>query len=503
MKKLILVFLLATVSLVSNLSVAATEVGIQVIVDLGVVRSKNSTELNISQEMYTWIDNLNQYYENSSVAIVAKLENIEFKEISGANPTNARELLVTMRNESGKFVGLQSRMKQVGADYTAVIVLNPTDGIKAICGMASTVSRSIGEIATFGSRLFVSGFFCGADTFAHELGHTFGLAHGDAVATCNNNTAHSSALNSYAKGYSNADCATPNPVGTIMVGNYLYYNMGGGTPIKVPMFSNPALKCINATGLDCGSSTNANAARALNGHAQYYANFATPLGNLGWLNPVISLLLEEVSCNYSVTPTSQSIPSTGGSFSMSVSTMSTCGWTLASVGGVAQSLSKSSGSGNATVTYQVAANTISSVRNGSIVLTSSSNNTNQKTLSLTQAAKQDTKPGISVANVSTTEGAAGTTKALRFTIKLNKASTTSISVKYATQNGTAVAGTDYVAKSGTVTFSAGQTSKAVDISIKGDSTKESNETFKLVLSAPTSPYTLLVGSATGTIMNDD
>jgi len=75
-----------------------------------------------------------------------------------------------------------------------------------------------------------------------------------------------------------------------------------------------------------------------------------------------------------------------------------------------------------------------------------------------------------------------------------------VTVNYATANGTASSSSDYVGKSGTVTFSAGTAS--ITVTINGDNTRESNETFLVNLSVP-SNATLARTAATVTILNDD
>ena len=74
--------------------------------------------------------------------------------------------------------------------------------------------------------------------------------------------------------------------------------------------------------------------------------------------------------------------------------------------------------------------------------------------------------------------------------------------KYTTANGTAQAGSDYVATSGVLTFPAGQLARTVSVAVRGDRVKEGNETFLVNLSAP-SGATLLDGQGTGTIGEDD
>jgi hypothetical protein len=56
-----------------------------------------------------------------------------------------------------------------------------------------------------------------------------------------------------------------------------------------------------------------------------------------------------------------------------------------------------------------------------------------------------------------------------------------VTVNFATSNGTATAGSDYTARSGTVTFAAGETTKTVTVPITGDGAVEGNETFTISL----------------------
>ena len=108
---------------------------------------------------------------------------------------------------------------------------------------------------------------------------------------------------------------------------------------------------------------------------------------------------------------------------------------------------------------------------------------------------------ISVADASVTEGNNGTST-LAFTVTLSAAASGPVTVAYATSNGTAKAGQDYVARTGTLTFAAGETSKVVHVQVTGDTAVEANETVRLTLSSPTGAA-IKDGSAIGTIVNDD
>ncbi len=113
----------------------------------------------------------------------------------------------------------------------------------------------------------------------------------------------------------------------------------------------------------------------------------------------------------------------------------------------------------------------------------------------------DTLPTLSIGNVSVTEGNSGT-KVATFNVTLSAASATAVSASYATANGTATAGSDYVALAGTVSFPAGSVAQSISITVNGDTTVEPNETFTVTLSSPTGA-TLAVATGTGTLTNDD
>ena len=119
---------------------------------------------------------------------------------------------------------------------------------------------------------------------------------------------------------------------------------------------------------------------------------------------------------------------------------------------------------------------------------------------------------LSVNDVAIIEGNSGT-KTAAFTVTLAPVSTKTITVKYATADGViflensvepgAQAGSDYVAKAlTTLTFTPGQTTKTVNITINGDTTFEPNEPFYVNLSEPTNAE-ISDAKGLGTITNDD
>jgi large repetitive protein len=95
------------------------------------------------------------------------------------------------------------------------------------------------------------------------------------------------------------------------------------------------------------------------------------------------------------------------------------------------------------------------------------------------------------------------TSAFTFTIRLSAAYDQAVTVNYATANDSATAGTDYTAKSGSVTFAPGETIKTITVVVKGDKQKEPNETFFVNLFGASSNALIGVGQGIGTILDDD
>ena len=91
-----------------------------------------------------------------------------------------------------------------------------------------------------------------------------------------------------------------------------------------------------------------------------------------------------------------------------------------------------------------------------------------------------------------------------FVVSLNRASTTRVTVNFATANGTATGGRngDYTATSGTLTFNPGETSKVVNVAVRNDASVEPDETFFVRLSSAVGAM-IAAGTGTGTIVNDD
>jgi hypothetical protein len=112
------------------------------------------------------------------------------------------------------------------------------------------------------------------------------------------------------------------------------------------------------------------------------------------------------------------------------------------------------------------------------------------------------QPTMSIGDAKVIEGNSGT-RQMTFTVSLSRSSGQEVRVHYATANGTATTGNDdYLAKSGMIIFSPGQTTKTITITIKGDKKVEQNEQFSVRLSGAKNG-TIGDGQGVGTILNDD
>ena len=122
-----------------------------------------------------------------------------------------------------------------------------------------------------------------------------------------------------------------------------------------------------------------------------------------------------------------------------------------------------------------------------------------RTFTTALAARIQGPSGLEVADAEVEEAANAT---LAFAVTLSRAASDSVTVDYATSDGSATAGSDYTAASGTLTFAAGETGKTIPVPVLDDAHNEGSETLTLTLSNPSGAY-LADGTATGTITNTD
>lgn len=94
-----------------------------------------------------------------------------------------------------------------------------------------------------------------------------------------------------------------------------------------------------------------------------------------------------------------------------------------------------------------------------------------------------------------------TTATCRFYVDLSSKTDKKVSIQYSTLNGTAISGKDFTAESGVLDFQPGTREMDINVPIKGDSLRQSDQEFYVQLSNPKN-CKIDTAKATGTIVND-
>ncbi len=111
-------------------------------------------------------------------------------------------------------------------------------------------------------------------------------------------------------------------------------------------------------------------------------------------------------------------------------------------------------------------------------------------------------PSVQIGNLAFPEGNSGPSN-VTFTATLSGASTSVSRVRWQTQDGTATAGSDYIASSGELVFQPGDLTKTFTVAIIGDTNFEPDETFSILIVSTDNTSTPPGPAAVGTIVNDD
>jgi hypothetical protein len=116
----------------------------------------------------------------------------------------------------------------------------------------------------------------------------------------------------------------------------------------------------------------------------------------------------------------------------------------------------------------------------------------------------DDEPRITIGDVTRAEGKKNQTTQFTFTVTLSAAYDQPVTMSFRTADGTAkTSDSGYAAKSGTLTFAPGETTKMITIEVKGDNKKEANETFYLDLFGNGGNSLFNKNRGIGTILDDD
>ena len=120
------------------------------------------------------------------------------------------------------------------------------------------------------------------------------------------------------------------------------------------------------------------------------------------------------------------------------------------------------------------------------------------------ATQADAEAGDAPVSITVQDARAieGVDEIISFEVTLSAAASEPVTVDWSTADGTATAGEDYVASSGTLTFAAGETAQTIEVTVLDDAHDEGEEIFALRLSGAAGAE-LADAEATGTIANSD
>ena len=152
--------------------------------------------------------------------------------------------------------------------------------------------------------------------------------------------------------------------------------------------------------------------------------------------------------------------------------------------------------------------TATTLQDGSVLITGGQLTSDQAgpalvTTEIYDPARTKPPPAVSVTGGSVVEGNAGFTN-LIFQLNLSSAMGVPVSVNFASADGSATAGEDFIGTNGLATFSPGVTNLLLVIPVAGDFRFEPDETFTVTISGVmNAALDLANATATGTILNDD
>ena len=350
-----------------------------------------------------------------------------------------------------------------------------------------------------GPNAYTSGSVHTVDSVAPAA---FGIAWQDALITAANQAATDIRFTTAEVGTTYAYTVTDSAAATV-TGTAAITTATQDVTIDVSGLANGTLT-LTATLTDAGGNvTNQTAAATV-------TKSATPPAFSMAFSPTTSLVGQASTLTYTIDNSAGLVSASSLAFShtlsagLAISTppnaSTTCtGGSVTAVAG-AGTISYSGGSVNTgascTVQVDVSSASVNTYANTTGALTSNLGNSGTASASLTVS-----QPVLSVSDASVVEGDAGTAN-LDFTVTLAPASPLTITVDYATSDGTALSASDYTATTGTLTFAPSETTKTVTVTVSGDAVIEPDETLVLTLSNPGNA-TIGDATATGTITTDD
>ena len=298
----------------------ASQIDVMVVWTPAARNAVGGTQAAIDSLIQSAVANANLAYANSGIH--AQLRLVHSEEVNFTETSIQTDLSSLTTSGDGVLDGVQSLRDQYGAD---IVTLLGNGYVSAgSCGLGYIMSSASTSFAPWAFNVVDRSCAAGYLSYAHEVGHNEGLQHDPANAT-------GTPAYPYAYGYQD-------PGGAFRT----VLSYGGAQ--RVPFFSNPN---VSYNGLPTGTSSQNNAA-ALNLTAPTVSQFRPTAGGSvsGGSTP------PPPPCSYSVSPTSLSFSTAGGSANVTVTTTSGCSWSSASSTSWVSAIGTATASGASKVSAQ-------------------------------------------------------------------------------------------------------------------------------------------------------
>ncbi len=420
----------------------------------------------------------NAAYSNSLINVQLNL--VYRGEVSYTETANASTDLTHLQSTSdGQLDSVHALRTQYGADLVTLVV----ETMNTYAGLGYVMSPPSSGFDVYGFNVVLRSYMSGTYTYAHELGHNMGCAHDRQNST-------SQGAYSYSYGYRFTD------TNNVQYRTVMAYAPGA----RIPYFSNPNVSFNGTpTGVDSASTNSADNAASINNTAATVAAFrsSSSLFNFDGVNPTVGE--SDGTVTFTVLRSGSTASNATVAFATSAGT-ALAGSDYAATNGTLTFLV---GEASKTITVRIINNAVvEPSETFTVRISSPSAGSSLGTLVTATATITDDDTGFnfSASTASISEGATNVVVTVLRTGDTNATAT----VDYATTNLTALAGTDYDATTGTLTFDPGTNSLTITIPITDDSLVEGTETFKVGLSNPSAGSTIGgISVATVSILDND
>jgi len=401
----------------------------------------------------------NDAYANSEIPITLNL--VYRGEVTYTESGNAATDLGRLQNSGdGHMDGVHALRNQYGADLVCLFTETMQSTYAGLGFLMSNVSTNFSSYSfSVVRRLYATGNY----TFAHELGHNMGCAHDRG-----NSSSQGAYPYSYGHRFVGSDLATYRTV--------MAYSPG----TRIPYFSNPNVSYLGTpTGVAAGATNAADNASSITNTMPVVSAFRAPVTIISFLVSSNTFTETNGDVTISVRRSSVTNASVNVDYTMTDGTAMD-GQDYLFINGT---ITFDPGETNKVITLSLLEDDI---RESTETLTVSLSNPSIGTLGTSNltvyvADNDSSTVGFASSGISVAEG----TNVFTTSVVRGGATNTAVTVNYFTTNGTASAGSDYIATNGLLSFAAGQTTQTVSVVVLNDTTAENNELFYIRLRTPT------------------